>query len=152
MKKILVIYESKYGNTKIVAEKIVEGMKQKGVKIILNELQEVNLNNVSEYDAILIGTPNYFGGPTRGIKKFIDNIGKVGLKGNQIAVFDTYMGKDYEKAVKKMEKRISEKAPDFKLLTSGLSIRVQGMKGPILDEEFPKCTEFGNRIAGQLPA
>lgn len=148
--KIIVIYESKYGNTEIVAENIVEGIRQKGVEIVLKELQEVDLNNVLEYDAVLIGTPNHFGRPTRNINQFIDNLGKVDLKGNQIAVFDTYMGKDYGKAVKKMEKRISEKAPDLKLVSSGLSIRVQGMKGPILEEEIPKCTEFGNRIASQL--
>jgi len=66
------------------------------------------------------------------------------------AVFDTYLGKDFQKAVKKMEKRINEKAPKMKQLTSGLSIKVQGIKGPIAEEEIPKCIEFGRKIATQL--
>jgi len=41
------------------------------------------------------------------------------------------MEKDFEKAVKKMEKRMSERVPGLKLITSGLSIRVDGMKGPM---------------------
>lgn len=52
--------------------------------------------------------------------------------------------------MKKMEKRIKEKIPESKLLISGLSIKVQGMKGPILEEEFPKCKEFGKSVAVKL--
>jgi hypothetical protein len=66
------------------------------------------------------------------------------------AVFDTYIKGDFEKAVKKMEKRINEKVPELKLIAPGLSIKVQGMKGPILEEELPKCKEFGKKIATQL--
>jgi len=46
------------------------------------------------------------------------------------AVFDIYMGRDFEKAVKKMEKRIGEKAPGLRRIATGLSIKVQGVKGP----------------------
>jgi len=66
------------------------------------------------------------------------------------AVFDTYIKEDFEKAVKKMEKRINEKVLGLKQIAPGLSIKVQGMKGPILEEEFPKCKDFGKKIANQL--
>jgi len=77
------------------------------------------------------------GGPVRGIKKLIDKLGKLDLRAKWAAVFDTYVGGDFEKAVKKMEKRIAEKVPGLKLIASGLSIRVEGMKGPIVDEDLP---------------
>ena len=60
------------------------------------------------------------------------------------------MAKDYEKAVKKMEKQINEKVPELRLLTPGLSIRVDAMKGPITEGEIPKCKEFGINIATRL--
>ena len=149
--KVIVVYESKYGNTKLVAETIVEGMRQvEGIETVLSELKEVDLNKIPDYDAILVGSPNHFGGPTRGVKKFIDKLGKLNLKGKLVAVFDTYLGKDFEKAVKKMEKRINEKVPGLKLVAPGLSIRVQGVRGPILEGELPKCKEFGNKIATQM--
>jgi len=66
------------------------------------------------------------------------------------AVFDTYIGKDFEKAVKKMEKQINEKVPELKMIAPGLSIRVQGIKGPVSEGELPKCKEFGNKIATQI--
>jgi len=149
--KVIVVYETKYGNTKFVAETIIEGLKKvKGIETALSELKKVDLNEIPDYDAILVGSPNHLGGPTRGIKKFIDKLGKLNLKGKMGAVFDTYLGGNFEKAVQKMEKRINEKVPGLKLVVPGLSIKVQGMKGPILEGELPKCKEFGNKLATQI--
>jgi len=149
--KVIVVYESKYGNTKLVAEKITEGIKEiKEIETVLSEAKKVDLNQIANYDAILIGSPNHIGGPTRGIKKFIDKLGKLNLGEKQFAVFDTYLGKDFEKAVKKMEKRINEKVPGLKMIALGLSIRVQGMKGPIAEGELPKCKDFGKKLATQI--
>jgi flavorubredoxin len=151
MVKVFVIYNTKYGNTKIVAEKIVEGMKEvKGIETAISDVKEVNLEKVTDYDALLIGSPNHWGGPVRGVKKLIDKLGKLDLKAKWVAVFDTYLGGDFEKAVKKMEKRISEKVPGLKLIVPGLSIKVGGMKGPIVEGQLPKCKDFGNKIANQL--
>ncbi len=97
-----------------------------------------------------MGCPNHFGGPTRTAKKFIDKLGKLDLKEKMVSLFDTYMSKDFEKALKKMEKRLNEKAPGLKLLTSGLSIEVAGVKGPIVEEDLPKCREFGKEVATQI--
>ena len=151
MAKVIVVYESKYGNTKIVAETIVEGMREvSGVEAVLNELKEVDLNQLAEFDAILVGSPNHIGSATRGIRKFIDKLGNLNLKGKLVAVFDTYLGGDFEKAVKKMEKQINEKVPGLEQAAPGLSIRVEGMKGPITEGELPKCKEFGVKIATQI--
>jgi flavorubredoxin len=149
--KVIVVYESRYGNTKLVAETIIEGMRQvKGVEAFLSEVKEVDISQVSSYDAILVGSPNHIGGPTRGVKKFIDKLGKLNFGEKLFAVFDTYLGKDFEKAVKKMEKRINEKASGLKMIAPGLSIRVQGMKGPIAEGELSKCKEFGKKLATQI--
>ncbi len=153
MAKVFVVYDTKYGNTKLVAEKIVEGMREvEGIETAISDVEETDPKKAADYDAILIGSPTHFGGPVRGINKFIDKLGKLDLKAKRVAVFDTYLGEDFEKSVKKMEKRISEKVPRLKLITSGLSIRVDGMKGPVTDGEFPKCRDFGKRIANQLKA
>ena len=148
MAKAIITYESKYGNTKRAAEIIVEGMNQvSGTEAILTEVNDVDLAQIGKFDMILIGSPNHMGGATSSVRKFIDELGTINLEKKQVAVFDTYMGGDFEKAVKKMEKRLAGKAPGLKLVFPGLSIRVDGMKGPITDGELPKCKEFGIRIA-----
>ena len=151
MAKAIVIYESKYGNTKLVAETIAEGIREiSGVEAVLAELKEVDLEKLVECDAILIGSPNHIGSATKGIRKFIDELGKINLEGKPAAVFDTYLAKDFEKTVKKMEKQIREKVPGLRLVAPGLSIRVEGMKGPVTEGELNKCNEFGVKIATQI--
>ncbi|MCP8322550.1 MAG: flavodoxin domain-containing protein [Candidatus Methylarchaceae archaeon HK02M2] len=153
MVKAFIVYDTKYGNTKLVAEKILEGMREiEGIETAISDVKEVELDKVADSDALLIGAPVHFGGPSRTISKFIDKLGKLELKAKWVAVFDTYLGGDFEKAVKKMEKRIGEKVPGLQLITFGLSVRVGGMKGPIEDEELPKCKDFGRKIANQLKA
>lgn len=150
--KVIIIYESKYGNTKRVAEMIIEAMKEVGgLETDLIMYKEADLDKIPEYDAILIGSPTHIGGPTRGINKFIDKLGKLNLEGKVGAVFSSYKS-DFEEAVKNMEKRINEKVLGLKLVVPGLSIKVKGMKGPILEEELPKCKEFGKKIATQIKA
>ncbi len=151
MVKVFVVYDTKYGNTKIVAEEILEGLREvEGVETAISDVEKVDLGRVANSEAILIGTPNHMGGPAWTIRKFIDKLGKVDLKAEWAAVFDTYLGGDFEKAVKKMEKRIREKIPRLKLVSPGLSVRVEGMKGPIAEGELPKCREFGKKIATQI--
>lgn len=149
--KVLVAFDTKYGNTETVAKTIVEGIKSaEGIEVTLSNMKKVDFKKLDGYDAILVGCPTHFGGPTRGAKKFIDKLKKLELKGRKIAVFDTYIKEDFEKSVKKMEERINEKSPGLQLLLPGLSIQVGDMKGPILEEELPKCREFGKRVATQL--
>lgn len=148
MAKAMIIYDSKYGNTRLVAETIAEAMGE--VEATVSEVKTVDLTRVTESDAILIGSPNHMGKATRRTRKFIDRLGEVDLKGKLAAVFDTYIGKDFEKAVKKMEEQITSKVPDLRIAVPGLSIRVTGMKGPVAEEELPKCREFGSKIANEI--
>ena len=145
--KVLIVYESKYGNTKKVAELIAEGVKtSEDIQISIENVNDIDLTKGEIYDLLLIGSPNHMGGPTKSIKKFITALSKAPLKGNSVAVFDTYMKKDIGKAAKNMEQLISKKLLDLKILSPGLSIKVGGMKGPIVEEELQKCNEFGETL------
>jgi len=149
--RVFIVYDTKYGNTKLVAEKIAEGIRElKAIETEVSDVKEVDLKKIQDADAVLIGAPNHMGNPSRTITKFIDRLGKLELKAKQAAVFDTYMGTDYEKAAKIMENRLREKVPALKLMISGLSIRVDGAEGPITEGELPKCVDFGKKIAAQL--
>ena len=151
MVKVFIVYDTKYGNTQLVAEKILEGIGEvEGIETAISDVEATDPKKAATYDAIVIGSPTHFGGPARGINKFIDKLGKVDLKTKWVAVFDTYIKGDFEKSVKKMEQRLREKAPGLKLLASGLSIKVDDMKGPVTEGEFPKCKAFGKKIGAHL--
>lgn len=149
--KVIIVYESKYGNTKHVAETIMEGMKEiQGVETRLSEVKDVSVEEAQGFDTILIGSPNHMGGPTGGVKNFIDKLGRLSPQGKMFAVFDTYLGNDFEKATGKMERRIREKAPGLRQVASGLSVRVKAMRGPVLENELSRCREYGRKIAAQI--
>lgn len=150
MVKVFVVYDTKYGNTKLVAEKIVEGMREvEGIETAIADVKEVNFEEVASSDAVLIGSPNHVGKPARDIDAFIDKLGKLDLKTKWVAVFDTHMVAD-ERAHAKMEERIGEKVPSLRLITPGLGIKVSGMNGPLAEGELPKCVDFGKKLATQL--
>ena len=84
MIKATVVHDSKYGNTKLVAEAIAQGINQvPGVEIVVTKVDTVDLSQIDKFDVILIGSPNHIGGPTRAIKKFIDSLGKLKLEGKR---------------------------------------------------------------------
>jgi len=149
--KVIVVYDSLFGNTRMVAESIITGMKQAlEVEATLNKPKELELNRLTKYDIILVGSPNHMGGATLSIQRFIGKLGKINLEGKLAAAFDTCGVKDFGKAVKKMEKQIRSKAPGLKLVAPGLSIKVKGLRGPIMDGELPRCEKFGVKVAKRL--
>jgi len=151
MAKIIVIYESKYGNTKQVAETIVEGMKEvAGIETELADVKKVERSRLAEFDAILVGAPNHIGRATGTTRKFTDQVADMGLENKLVAFFDTYIASDFGKAVGKLEKQFQTKAPGTEVVSPGLSIKVNGMKGPVSDGELPECREFGIRVANML--
>ena len=146
--KVLVAYDTKHGNTKKVGELIAEGIRTgEGNEVSIENVKDIDLNKENLYDLIVIGSPNHIGSHVKSVKKFIKNLPNAPLKGKSFAVFDTYMSKDFEKTVKKMEKQITGLMPNITKASSGLSIKVGGMKGPITEEDLPKCKEFGVKLA-----
>ncbi|MFX1593865.1 MAG: flavodoxin family protein [Promethearchaeota archaeon] len=155
--KVLIVYDTKYGNTEKVAKLIAEGINSNnGNEVIVNNVKDVNLKKEASYDLILIGSPVHFGKHVGSVKKFINKLPKSQLKVNTYSIFNTYMGEDpetteegicyYKKMLDKMDKQINEMMSNLTKLSSPLSIKVAGMKGPILNEELPKCKDFGMKI------
>lgn len=162
MMKVLVVYDTKYGNTQRVAELIAEGLKAVGAEPVVENMKKVNFDAAVGFDAILMGSPNHIGRPTRTFKKFVGKLRKAELKDKSLAAFDTYIGQkdeqeviqpgggEFQKALRRMEDHLKEKLPHLKLITPGLSIAVGGMKGPIVEADLPKCKEFGQNLVSQL--
>ena len=151
MVKAFVFYDSKYGNTKLAGEKIAEGLGGGGVEVDLGYIKEVNPEHALDYDVMVLGAPNHMGRPSQTMKKFIDRLAEQNLKAKNVAVFGTYTGKEREdRAVKQMENMAAKKLHSQILISPGLSVRVNGIPGPIVKGELSKCVEFGKQIAAQI--
>jgi flavodoxin len=145
--KAIIVYESKFGNTKQVAEEIAAGIAEAdGGEATVSAVTEVDPAALGDYDAILIGSPNHAGRPVGDIKRFIDKLDRPELAGKTVAVFDTYMGPQVGKTTGRMEKRLTKNAAGLSLRSPGLSVLVSGFKGPVAEGELPRCREFGTAL------
>jgi len=139
--KALVLYDSKYGNTKMVAEEIARGIQARGMGADLKYVKEANPNDIMGYDIVALGTPNHMGGPTGSTKKLIKGLAGKNLGGKTFGFFDTCLKSEEGKATRKLANKLREVAPGV-IIAPELSILVGGMKGPIVDGELPKCADF----------
>ena len=73
MANILLIYQSNTGNTKAMAEAVAKGARSAGVDVDIKPLAQASVDDLPQYDGIIIGTPTYFASVSAEIKRFIDD-------------------------------------------------------------------------------
>ncbi len=73
MHKVLVIYYSRSGNTRKMAELIAEGVKKEGVSAAVKDVKDVDAGEMPAYDGIVVGSPTYYGTMAAEIKKLFDD-------------------------------------------------------------------------------
>ncbi len=72
MAKGIVIYYSRSGNTKQMAEIIAKSMNEAGLKTDCKSIEKVKAEDLFGYDAIAIGSPTYYGHMAGPIKDLFD--------------------------------------------------------------------------------
>jgi NAD(P)H dehydrogenase (quinone) len=71
--QILILYYSKGGNTRKVAERIAEGIESiSGVKALLKSTQEVKKEDFVDSAGVIAGSPVYFGAMAWDLKRVFD--------------------------------------------------------------------------------
>ncbi len=73
MAKGIAIYYSRSGNTKQMAEMIAGAMNDGGLETDCREIANVTVNDLLKYDAIVMGSPTYYGSMAWEMKKLIDD-------------------------------------------------------------------------------
>jgi NAD(P)H dehydrogenase (quinone) len=150
MARILVIYQSKTGNTERMSEAVEAGVKGEGVGVIRKKIENITLEDLLAPQGIIIGTPTYFGATTAEIKNLVDETIKIfpKLEGKVGAAFASSgdLGGGGETAILDVLRAFLVHGMIVPGFTSG------GHYGPISvgapNEERKKvCTEFGARVA-----
>jgi len=73
MAKAIVIYYSRTGNTKEMAEIIAKSMNEADLQTECKSVSDVKADELLDYDAIVIGSPTYYGHMAGPIKQLIDD-------------------------------------------------------------------------------
>lgn len=72
LKNVLVLYYSKDGKTKRMAEYICEGMSGSKVKAEAKKVEDFSVADLSKPDGLVIGSPTYFSNMAWQMKKLVD--------------------------------------------------------------------------------
>lgn len=79
MAKGIVIYYSRTGNTKRMAEIIAKSMNETGLATECKSVEDIKAADLLDYEAIVIGSPTYYGHMAAPIKQlFDDSVGSHG--------------------------------------------------------------------------
>jgi len=74
MAKGIVAYYSKSGNTQEMAEIIAKAMNRAEVTTACKSVETIKTDDLLDYDAIVLGSPCYYGQMAAPVKQFIDDL------------------------------------------------------------------------------
>jgi len=90
MSKVLILYDTRTGNTGRMARAVAEGAKSvEGVEVALKKVGEGS-GELADADAIILGSPTHNTKPSRAVKGLLSNLSQVPLKGKVGAAFGSY--------------------------------------------------------------
>jgi flavodoxin len=91
MKKVLIAYVSRTGNTEKMANYIAEGTRMTGADVTVSKISAIkDENELSNYDGYVFGCPTYHKDITGGMKNFLFLAEKLNLTGKIAGAFGSH--------------------------------------------------------------
>jgi len=154
--KILIIYDSFFGNTEKVAQAIGKALaSQDDVKVV--RVSDVKPEHWTGLDLLIVGSPTRAFRPTPAIKKLVEGLPKHGLKGVKVAAFDTriapsdtdsrilpHLIKAFGYAAKPIADGLKKK--DGELAAPPEGFFVGGTEGPLKEGELEHAADWARQI------
>lgn len=150
MKKAVVIYDSRFGNTEKIARALARGMEKQDVKVDCFKVDKVDVQKRVEYDFLAVGGPTHMLGMSEPMKEFLENLNTVDISGKKGFCFDTrnqsrFNRFDLNSAAKRIEKRM--KKMKVKMIKPRKSAIVEGREGPLEEGMEEMFEQIGVEIA-----
>lgn len=140
--KVLVVYDSKYGHTEMIAKVIG---RETGGRVLL--VSELSPGDMDELDLLVIGSPTHGGWYTEGIKELLGSF--IVLQGVKIAVLDTRTRRSlFGFAAHRMARSLEAKG--WNLLAPPEGFVVLGVKGPLREGELERAAGWAKSIMHKL--
>ncbi len=149
--KTLIVYDSLYGNTQMIAEAVAKGITGE-VKVV--KVTDAKAADSNDIDLLIIGSPTQGGRYTKTMDPFLSEISGSINKSAKIAVFDTRMPAKWVKIFGYAAGKLTDyfKKEGFDALVSPEPFMVEGAKGPLKEGEAERATEWGKSIDSKMNA
>jgi flavodoxin I len=140
--KAIIVYDTRSGNTGMMAKAIDEGMKEAGVETSSERTVTATAGDIKDVDGVVLGAPTYHHDLIGSMKTFLFEMEKADLKGKVGAAFGSYgwSGESVRMLTDTMKHIFG-----MNVLEPGLKV----LRRPD-DSGLKQCREFGRRIAEKI--
>ena len=151
--KVLIIYDSVFGNTEQIAQAIGNALgSQKDVEIL--RVSNVKPEQLTGLKLLIVGSPTRQFRPTAAINNLLKRISKNGLKGVKVAAFDTrftmsaieesrvlpFFVRLFGYAAKPISDRLKKKGGELIIPPEGFYVK--DSEGPLKDGELERAAAW----------
>ena len=148
--KTLVVYDSVYGNTGIIAQAIGDAIPGE-VQVL--RVGEVNAPELETVDLLILGSPTHGSLPTEAVQRLVEKIGAPARAGAKLATFDTRLSWRFLLrwgfAAPKLANTLKEKG--WTLAGAPEGFFVKGLKkGPLKRGEAERAAAWAKEIVGLI--
>ena len=151
--KSIVVYDSQYGNTKLIAEAIGAALESSG-RVFVMHASDVQPGDLMGINRLVVGSPTQQLSATPAVLNWIKTIPRNGLKGVNAAAFDTRFTEErinqikilpffvriFGYAAKPISKQLEKKGANIILPSEGFY--VADTEGPLLEKELERAAAW----------
>lgn len=151
----LVVFDSQYGNTEIIATAIAKAIG--GTAVRAGEFKPELLNGLS---LLIVGSPTYGGRPTPAIAGALAKIPAAGLANIKVAAFDTrFFASEQGIGLRLILKVFAYVAPRLaenlvnkggQLVAPGMGFFVKGKEGPLKEGELERAVDWAKQLSARI--
>ena len=154
--KVLIVYDSVFGNTKQIAQAISDSLGSKE-NVETLRVNDVKIEKITGLDLLIVGSPTRGFRPTKAITNFLKRISTNSLNGVKVAAFDTrfslssiessalrFIVKTGGYAAKSIANRLKKKGGDMIMPPEGFL--VTGEEGPLKKGELERAADWAKIV------
>ena len=162
--KAMVVYDSKFGNTEMIAQAVGQALGGPGEAEVVR-VGNVQPQRLAGLDLLVVGSPTWQFRPTPAIKELLKSVPTNGLKGIKVAAFDTrltpeeiqatsaFLGKMvsiFGFAAQRISKGLEKKGGEPVAPPEGFY--VERSEGPLREGELERAAGWARQAAARATA
>lgn len=149
LKKLLILYDSLYGNTKKVAMALSRGLEEGEIYVDTYTIQDFDISELKSYEVIGIGGPTHYHGVSDQMKRFLINIRHLKIQNKKGFVFETKA--DFRLAGSAAKKIMrSLKKMKIEIIHPIISGIVDNKEGPLQENTLDNMERIGLILSDKI--
>lgn len=144
--KVLIVYDSVYGNTGQIARAIGEGIPG---EVEVRRVGQVNPAELENFGILMVGSPTHGGRATPAVQEFLNGLKESAMKDRKVAAFDTRVPKTFVRLFGFAAGRIAHslKQKGGRLAVPPEGFFVLSTKGPLKEGELERAAQWARGIS-----